>query len=238
MTPPATTERYKNHRFPGEIISHGVWLSYRFTLSYRDGQELLFERGIDVTYEAIRQWCRKFGQDYANQLRRRRPRPGDKWYLDEVFLTIHGKRHYLWRAVDQDDNVLDILVQSRRNKKAAKKFFKKLLKGLCYVPRVLITDKLKSYAAAKREVMPGVAHRQSRYLNNRCENSHRPTRERERRMQRFKSPGHAQRFLSAYGPIAQHFRPRRHLLSAADYRQEMRNRFESWAEITGTERAA
>jgi putative transposase len=201
-------------------------------------QELLFERGINVTYEAIRQWCLKFGQDYANQLRRRRPQPGDKWFMDEVFLTIHSRRHYLWRAVDQDDNVLDILVQSRRNKKAAKKFFKKLLKGLQYVPRVLITDKLKSYAAAKREVMPGVEHRQSRYLNNRCENSHRPTRERERRMQRFKSPGHAQRFLSAYGLIAQHFRPRRHLLSASVYRDEMRHRFESWAEITGTERAA
>jgi putative transposase len=145
---------------------------------------------------------------------------------------------YLWRAVDQDDNVLDILVQSRRNKKAAKKFFRKLLKGLQYVPRAVITDKLKSYGAAKREILPGVEHRQSRYLNNRCENSHRPTRERERRMQRFKSPGHAQRFLSAYGPISQHFRPRRHLLSASAYRQEMENRFESWAEITGTKRAA
>jgi len=113
--------------------------------------------------------------------------------MDEAFLTINGTRYCLWRAVDQDDNVLDILVQSRRNKKTAKKFFKKLLKGLRYVPRVLITDKLKSYADAKREVMPGVEHRQSRYLNNRCENSHRPTRKRERRMQRFKSPGHAQR---------------------------------------------
>jgi putative transposase len=129
-------------------------------------------------------------------------------------------------------------VQSRRNKKAAKKFFRKLLKGLQYVPRVIITDKLKSYGAAKREILPGVEHRQSRYLNNRCENSHRPTRQRERRMQGFKSPGHAQRFLSAYGPIAQHFRPRRHLLSASAYRHEMSHRFESWAEITGTERAA
>ena len=154
------------------------------------------------------------------------------------FLTINGERHYLWRAVDQDDNVLDILVQSRRNKQAAKKFFRKLLKGLQYVPRVIITDKLKSYGAAKREILPGVEHRQSRYLNNRCENSHRPTRQREYRMQGFKSAGHAQRFLSAYGPIAQHFRPRRHLLSAPAYRQEMRKRFESWAEITGTERAA
>jgi putative transposase len=238
MTPPVASKRYKNHRFPGEIISHGVWLYYRFTLSYRDVEELLFVRGVTVSHEAIRQWCRKFGQEYANQLRRRRARPGDKWHLDEVFLTIHGERHYLWRAVDQDDHVLDILVQRRRNKKAAKKFFRKLLKGLQYVPRVIITDKLQSYGAAKREMLPGVEHRQSRYLNNRCENSHRPTRERERRMQRFKSPGHAQRFLSAYGLIAQHFRPRRHLLAAPAYRQEMRQRFQTWREFTGIDMAA
>jgi len=155
-----------------------------------------------------------------------------------VFLTINGERYYLWRAVDQDDNVLNILVQSRRNKKAAKKFFKKLLKGLQYVPRVIITDKLKSYAAAKREILPGVEHRQSRYLNNRCEDSPRPTRQRECRMQRFKTAGHAQGLLSSDGPIFPHFRPRRHLMSASEYRDEMRNRFESWAEITGTERAA
>src|SRR5262252_5079506 len=159
MTPPTDSERYKNHRFPGEIISHGVWLYYLFPLSYRDVEELLFERGIIVSHEAIRKWCRKFGQAYANQLRRRRPCPGDKWHLDEVFLTIHGQRHYLWRAVDQDDNVLDILVQSRRNKQAAKKFFRKLLKGLTYVPRVISTDKLKSYGAAKCEILPGVEHR-------------------------------------------------------------------------------
>ena len=238
MTSAAHPEPYKNHRFPPELISHAVWLYFRFTLSYRDVEEMMFARGLVVTYEAIRKWCRKFGQDYANQIRRRRPRTGDKWHLDEVFLTINGKRHYLWRAVDQEDNVLDILVQSRRIRKAAKKFFRKLLKGLQYVPRVVITDKLKSYGAAKREILPGVEHRQSRYLNNRCENSHRPTRQRERRMQGFKSAGHAQRFLSAFGPIFQHFRPRRHLLLASEYRDEMRNRFESWAEITGTKRAA
>ena len=238
MTPPAKTARYKNHRFPGEIISHGVWLSSRFTLSYRDVQERLFERGVVVSHEAIRQWCRKCGQDDAHRLKRRRAQPGDTWHLDEVFLTINGKRHSLWRAVDQDDNVLDILVQSRRNKQAAKKLFRTLLKGCQYVPRVLITDKLKSYGAAKRELLPGVDHRQSRSLNNRCENSHRPTRQRAYRMQGFKSAGHAQRFLSAYGPISQPFRPRRHLLSASEYRQEMRHRFESWAEITGTKRAA
>jgi putative transposase len=158
--------------------------------------------------------------------------------LDEVFLTINGKRHDLWRAVDQDDHVLDILVQRRRNKKAAQKFFRTLLKGLRYGPRVVITDQRKSYGAAKREMLPGVEHRQSRYLHNRWETSHRPTRQRERRMQGFKSPGHAQRVLSAYGPLAQHCRPRRHLLSASAYRHEMRHRFERWADITGTARAA
>ena len=146
-----STLTYKNHRFPPEIISHAVWLYFRFCLSYRDVEELLFARGIIVTYEAIRKWCLKFGQAYANQLRRRRPRPGDKWHLDEVFLTINGARQYLWRAVDQDGNVLDILVQPRRDKKAAKKFFRKLLKGCQYVPRVLITDQLKSYSDRENE---------------------------------------------------------------------------------------
>jgi putative transposase len=199
----APTHPYKHHRFPAEIISHGVWLYLRFCLSYRDVEELLFAHGIMVTYEAIRQWCRKFGQ-----------------------------------AVDQDGHVLDILVQSHRNKQAAKKFFRKLLKGLTYIPRVIITDKLKSYAAAKREMLPGVEHRQHRYLNNRAEKSHQPTRQRERRVQGFKSPGHAQRFLAAYGPIAQHFRPRRHLFSAPAYRQEMQKRLQIGAEITGMGRAA
>src|SRR5918992_2776468 len=217
MNTAAPPNPYTHHRFPAEIISHGVWLYFRFCLSYRDVEELLFARGIIVTYEAIRKWCLTFGQAYANQLRRRRPRPGDKWHLDEVFLSISGERHYLWRAVDQDGTVLDILVQRRRNKTAAKKFFRKLLKGLRYVPRVIITDKLKSYGAAKREMLPGVEHRQHRYLNNRAENSHQPTRQREQRMQRFKSPGHAQRVLSAYGLIAQHLRPRRQWLPAPEY---------------------
>jgi putative transposase len=233
-----TTPSYKNHRFPIEMISHAVWLYFRFCLIYRDVEELMAERGVTVTYEAIRKWCRKFGQQYANLLRRRRPRPGDKWHMDEAFLPIKDTRHYLWRVVDQEGNVLDILVQSRRNKQAAKKFFRKLLKGLQYVPRVVITDKLKSYGAAKREILPGVEHRQHRYLNNRAENSHQPTRQRERRMQRFKSPGHAQRFLAAYGPIAQHFRPRRHLYSAPVYHQEMRERFDTWQDITRLPTAA
>ncbi len=234
----ATASSYKGFRFPQEIISHAVWLYHRFSLSFRDVEELLYERGVVVTYETVRQWCRKFGQAYANQLRRSRPRPGDKWHLDEVFLKINGKTHYLWRAVDQEGNVLDILVQSRRNKAAAKTFFRKLLKGCGYMPRVIITDKLASYGAAKREVMPGVEHRQSRYLNNRAENSHRPTRRRERGMQRFKSAGHAQRFLSVFGPIRDHFCPRRHLLKAGEYRAQRQHRFQVWNEVTGVGAAA
>jgi putative transposase len=228
----SSINRYKNHRFRVEIISHTVWLYSRFCLSYRDVEELLFVRGVIVSYEAIRKWYRKVGQQFANQLRRRRPRPGDKWHLDEVFLTINGGRHYLWRAVDQDGNVLDILVQRRRDKIAAKKFFRKLLKSCQYVPRVIVTDQLKSYSAAKRETLPGVEHRQHRYLNHRAEHSHQPTRQRERRLQGFKSPGHAQRFLAADGPIAQHFRPRRRRFSASAYRQEMRPRFDTWQELT------
>ena len=225
---------YKRHRFPPEIIGHAIWLYFRFALSYRDVEELLAERGVIVTYETLRQWCRKFGQTYANTLRRRRPQPGDKWHLDEVFISINGVQHYLWRAVDQDGNVLDILVQPRRDKKAAVKFLRKLLKGLTYVPRVVITDKLASYAAALREVLPSVEHRRHKGLNNRAENSHQPTRERERRMRRFKDPGHAQRFLAAYGPIASHFRPRRHRLAAAAYRQQRDERFATWRAVTGT----
>jgi putative transposase len=238
MNTRATPSPYKHHRFPSEIISDCEWLYFRFCLSYRDIEELMVLHGVVVTYEAIRKWCRKFGQQYANALRRRRPKFGDKWHLDEVFLTIHGQRHYLWRAVDQDGNVLDVLVQRRRNKAAAKQFFRKVLKSLAYVPRVIITDKLASYGATKRELLPSVEHRQHRYLNNRAENSHQPTRQQERTMQRFKSVGHAQRFLAAYGPIASHFRPRRHSLRAGNYRQEMIQRFQSWREIAGTSIAA
>jgi putative transposase len=229
--------RYKNHLFPVEIISRAVWLYSRFCMSCRDVEELLFERGVIVTYEAIRKWCRKFGRQYTTQLRRR-PRPGDTWHLDEVFLTIRGEQHYLWRAVDQDGHAPDILVQRRRDKYAAKKFFRKQLKGLAYIPRVIIADQLKSYGAAKRELLPSVEHRQRRYLNNRAENSRQPTRQRERRMQGFKSPGHAQQFLPAYGPIAQHLRPRRHRFSALAYRQEMRHGFDAWQEITTLATAA
>src|SRR6202035_847540 len=224
---------YKGFRFLPEIISHAVWLYFRFSLSFRDVEELLAQRGIVVTYETVRQWCLKIGQTYANEVRRRRPCCGDKWHMDEVFLTISGKRHYLWRAVDQDGNVLDILVQSRRNKHAATRFFRKLLKVLQYVPRVIITDKLRSYAAAKREILPGVEHRQHKGLNNRAENSHQPMRLREKNMRRFTSAKQVQRFLSAFGPISGHFQPRRHRLGAREYHAMLQTRFQTWNEVIG-----
>ena len=152
---------YRGFRFPAEIISHCVWLYHRFPLSLREVQEMMLARGVIVSHETIRQWCATFGQTYANALRRRRARPGDKWHLDEVFITINGKRHYLWRAVDQHGDVLDILVTSRRDTRAATRFFRKLLTGLEYVPRVLVTDKLGSYGAARRRVLRSVEHRQS-----------------------------------------------------------------------------
>ena len=198
----------------------------------------MLARGVVVSYETIRRWCAKFGQAYANGLRRRRPRPGDRWHLDEVFVKINGIIHYLWRAVDQDGNVLDVLVQSRRNGEAAKRVFRKLLKGLQYVPRVLVTDKLASYGVAHRELAPSVTHRQSKYLNNRVENSHQPTRQRERAMKRFKSARHAHRFLSAFSGISPHFRPRRHLLNATGWRTEMTDRFTVWDEVTALDAAA
>ena len=176
----STKTPYAGHRFPPELISYTVWLYFRFPLSLRMVEEMLAFRGIEVSHETIRQWGLKFGQEFANIIRRRLPRPGDKWHMDEVVLKIAGRKHYLWRAVDQHGVVLDVLVQSRRDKKAAKRLLRKLLKRQCRAPRVMITDKLGSYGAAKKEIMPGVEHRQHKGLNNRAENSHQPTRRRER----------------------------------------------------------
>src|SRR3954447_3327936 len=188
---------YAGHRFPAEVISHAVWLYFRFPLSLRMVEEMLGAPRIIVSHESVRQWALKFGQAFANRIRRRLPAAGDKWHLDEVALKIAGKKHWLWRAGGQDGIVLDILVQSRRDKRAAKRLLHKLLKRECRAPRVMITDKLASYGAAKKEIMPGVEHRQHKRLHNRAENSHQQTRRRERQMKRFKSAGQAQRFLSA-----------------------------------------
>jgi len=230
MTKP-TCPSYAGYRFPAEIISHAVWLYFRFPLSLRNVDELLAARGVIVSHETVRQWALKFGQGFANQIRRRLPSAGDKWHLDEVVVKIAGVKHWLLRAVD--GTVLDILVQSRRDAQAAKRLLRTLLQRQCRPPRVLITDKLASYGAAKREIMPGVEHRQHKGLNNRAENSHQPTRRRERQMKRFKSPKHVQRFLSAHDGINNLFHLRREHLPAAQYRAARTQAFQVWAEVTG-----
>src|SRR5918912_514722 len=235
---PTTKSPYTGYRFPPEIISHAVWLYFRFPLSLRMVDEILAARGITVSHETVRQWARKFGQSFANQIRRRLPCVGDKWHLDEVCLMIGGKKHWLWRAVDQDGMVLDVLVQSRRDKRAARRLLRKLLKRQMRPPRVLITDKLASYSAAKGEVMPSVEHRRHKGLNSRAENSHQLTRRRERQMKRFKSAGQAQRFLSAHDQINNLFHLHRDHLPAAEYRAVRAQAFAMWVEIIGAKAAA
>src|SRR6187455_3074313 len=232
MTTPVCP-RYAGHRFPPEIISHAVWLYFRFPLSLRMVEEMLAARGILVSHETVRQWALKFGQAFANQIRRRLPRAGDKWHLDEVVISIAGQKHWLWRAVDQDGLVLDVLVQSRRDKRAAKRLLRKLLKKQRRPPRAMITDKLASYGAARKELMPGVEHRQHKGLNNRAENSHQPTRRRERQMKRFKSAGQVQRFLSAHDQINNLFHLRRDHRPARQYRAARTRAFQTWAAVTG-----
>ncbi len=202
----------RGFRFPAEMIAPAVWLYPCFSLSRRDVETILAARGIVVSDESIRERDLRFGRLFATKRKQRRPKPGDKGFMDEVFLRIRGTLHSLWRAVDQHGTVLDILVQSRRSAKAAKRFrtLLKGLKGLHYVPRVIVTDKRRRYAAAKREILPGVEPRQSRDLNTRAEVSHPPTRRRERQRQRFKSARHAQRFLSAHRRIHNPFQLRRH----------------------------
>jgi putative transposase len=223
---------YHGYRFLSEIISHAVWLYHRFCLSFRDVEDLLAERGVTVSYESIRQWCLQFGPEYARRLKRRRGRLGDTWYLDEVFITIRGQRYYLWRAVDQDGDVIDILVQRRRDRHAAKRFFRKLLKGQGAVPRKIVTDKLRSYGAARRIVMPSVIHSTEQYENNRAEVSHQPTRQRERHMRRFKSAGQAQRFLTIHGAVQNLFRVGRHLTRASHSRLFRARAFVEWQQVT------
>lgn len=198
---------YKRHRFPPQIIAHAVWLYFRFPLSLRLVEEMLLERGIVVSYETIRRWGKKFGPAYARRLRRKQRSPHDVWHLDEVVISIAGKKHWLWRAVDQDGYVLDEIVQSRRDTKAAKRLLTRLMKKQGSVPKRIITDKLSSYGAARRQVMPTVEHRSHKGLNNRAENSHRPLRKRERMMQGFRSVGSLQRFTSVFSAVRNLFVP-------------------------------
>lgn len=200
---------YKHHRFPPEIIARAVWLYFRFPLSLRLVEEMLLERGIVVSYETIRRWGMKFGPNYARCLKRKQPAPNDVWHLDEVMISIGGKKHWLWRAVDQDGYVLDEIIQSRRNTKAAKRLLQRLLKKQGLAPKRMITDKLGSYGAAQRQIMHHVEHRSHKGLNNRAENSHVPLRKRERMMQGFRSAGSLQRFVSIFSALRNLFVPPR-----------------------------
>jgi putative transposase len=209
---------YRGYRFPPEVIGHAVWLHHRFCLSFRDVEDLLAERGIIVSYESVRQWCAKFGPSYARAVKQRQGTLGDTGHLDEVFVTIQGRRQFLWRAVDQDGDTLDILVQARRDRRAAERFFRILLKGQSAAPRSLVTDKLKSYSAARRTSVASIEHVTEKYANSRAEVCHEPTRQREYQMRRFKSPGQAQRFLAVHAAVGNLFLLARHLTRVVHYR--------------------
>src|SRR5438270_6962972 len=209
---------YRRHRFPPVVIQHAVWLYLRFTLSYRDVEDLLAERGFDVSYETVRSWVLKFGPIIARRLRQSRPRPSNRWHLDEMVVRIAGKRMYLWRAVDHEGEVLEILVQRRRHKCAAVKLMRKLLRKQGFAPKTVTTDKLRSYGAAFQHLGLSCHHEQGLRQNNRAENSHQAVRRRERKMQRFKSPGSAQRFLSMHATVHNTFYLRRHLVSRSTLR--------------------
>ncbi|MEY8843381.1 IS6 family transposase [Cribrihabitans sp. XS_ASV171] len=226
------TRLYRRHRFPPEVISYAVWLYFRFPLSLRMVEDLLAERGIIVSHQTVRAWAEKFDRDFARTIRRRSVgKLGDKWHLDEVVISIQGRKHWLWRAVDQEGFVLDALVQTSRDRRAAVRLMRKLLIQQGHSPRVLITDKLRSYPAAKREIMPGVGHRSHKGLNNRAENSHQPTRRRERIMKRFKSPRQLQRFVSIHDPIANLFHLPRHEMTSADFRELRATAMDAWRDI-------
>jgi putative transposase len=224
---------YKRHRFPPQIIAHAVWLYYRFPLSLRLVEEMLLERGVLASYETVRRWAQKFRPDYARRLKRKRPSRHDIWHLDEVVVTIAGQKHWLWRAVDQDGYVLDEIVQTRRNTKAAKRLLRRLLKKQGVAPQRIITDKLASYRPAKREVMPGVNHWSHKGLNNRAENSHAPLRRRERVMQGFRSPGGLQRFTTIFSAVRNIFVPPRSRRSALATHLHRLNAMAEWRAAAG-----
>jgi putative transposase len=220
---------YKRHRFPPDIISYAVWLYFRFNLSHRDVEDLLAQRGIIVTRESIRLWCVKFGGLYARRLKRKHRGYGDTFYIDEVFVKISGKQHYLWRAIDQDGEVIDVYLQAKRDGAAAKRFFRRLLRSHGGEPRKIVTDKLRSYPVAHREVVPEAIHVTDQYANNRAEQSHEATRVRERGMRRFKSMIQAQRFVSAHAAVQNLFNLGRHLVRAQHYRDLRAGAFGEWS---------
>src|SRR6202166_2675433 len=219
---------FARHQLPPDIIRHAVWLYLRLTLSFRDVEDLLAERGFDVSYETVRRWVLKFGPLFAKELRRRRHRPTSHWHLNEMAVLIAGRRFWLWRAVDDEGEVLDLLVQRRRDKTAAVKLMRKLLKKQGFAPAALVTDKLRSYGAAKSEIGLSARHEQGLRKNNRAENSHQPTRRRERKMQRFKSPGSPQRSLSVHAAVHNTFNVQRHLTSRRTLRVLRDEAFQTW----------
>ena len=223
---------YVRHRFPPDIIQYAVWLYFRFPLSYRDVEDLLAERGIDASYETVRRWALKFGGTFASNLRKKRAGSNGIWHLDEMFVTISGTRMYLWRAVDSEGEVLDILVQSRRNKKAALKLMRKLMKKQGVAPDTIVTDKLPSYGAALNDLGLSKLHDFGGRKNNRAENSHLPVRQRERRMLRFKSAKSAQRFLSIHAAVYNAFNVQRHLISRRTLRQFRSEAMDVWQTAT------
>jgi len=224
---------YKRHRFPPSVIQYAVWLYYRFNLSIRDVEDLLFERNINVSYESIRLWINKFGPEFTRRLRRRHPGFGDTYFLDEVFVKIDGKQHYLWRAVDQDGEVVDVYLQQRRDGKAAKRFFKRMLKS-GGIPRQIVTDKLRSYGVAHRSLIPEADHNTEQYANNRAELSHQPTRVRERGMRRFKSIKQAQRFLESHAAVYNLFNLHRHSLCRRFFKLFRLRSFATWDAVTAS----
>lgn len=223
---------YKRHRFPPDVISYTVWLYFRFNLSHRDIEDLLAERGIIVSYETIRLWCIKFGTTFAKRLKHKHQGYGDTFYIDEVFIKISGKQLYLWRAVDQDGDIVDVYLQSKRDATTAKRFFKRLIKSKKGEPRKIVTDKLRSYNVAHRELIPEAIHINDQYANNRSEQSHEATRVRERVMRKFKSIGQAQRFLDVHSSVYNLFNLGRHLIRANHYRNLREDAFENWKYAT------
>ena len=225
-------KRYKGYRFPIEVISSAIWSYYRLTASFRDIEILLMQRGIEVSHETVRCWVKNFGTLYAHQLKKKQAKRGDRWHLDEQCIVMNGKRHWLWRAIDQDGYELDILMQPRRNTKSAMRFFRKLLKGLQYVPRVIVTDKLRSYNSAKKKILKKVEYRNHKRLNNCIEVAHQPTRLREKQMRRFKSPPQAQQFLSAFGIIKNYFKVGLYKLKVKERKEKIKAAFTMWTAIS------
>ena len=222
------TSLYKRHRYPSEIIHYAVWLYYRFNVSHRDREDLLAERGVAVSYESVRRWCNKFGRQYTKRLKRRHSSFGDTYFIDEVFVKIQGRQRYLWWVVDQDGEVVDVLLQTRRDGKAAKRFFRRLLNTSRNKPRNIVTDRLRSYGVAHRDLIPETVHDTSEYANNRAEQSHQPTRVRERGMCGLKSSTQAQQFLSVHAAVQNLSNLGRHLVSARYYRSLRQSAFASW----------